>query len=300
VLLIGQSLELRRAPLAAAVAARHAAPLRACARRQLAAGTHALDLNAGRGDPHSLDALRWSVAMLREAGITAPLWLDCGDMAVLAALLREAPVGPLVANAVMIDDAHGQQTDALLAACARSGAGAVFSPRVADAANSIDALLAAQARARDLLRMHALAATCYFDCLAYPPAHDHARTLRSLAWLRALHAGGDDTLLLPLVAVGNVAFGVAPPLRAALRRAYAASAVGAGARALIAPVEDARLHDAVAVAAGERVPRDDTERWWHALARAACAGAPLPPPAAGADALTHRVSALLPGDPPAH
>jgi hypothetical protein len=115
--------------------------------------------------------------------------------------------------------------------------------------------------------------------------------LRSLAWLRALRTDANaDVGPVPLVAVGNVGFGVAPALRPALRHAYAACAVGAGARALLLPVEDARLRAAVAVASGALAPRDGAERWWGALAQAARAGAPLPAPA---DDLLHAVYLLL-------
>jgi 5-methyltetrahydrofolate corrinoid/iron sulfur protein methyltransferase len=280
---------LRRAPLAGAVDTRDPAPLLARARRQLAAGAHALDLNVGRGDADSGGALRWATAVLRDGGVTAPFWLDCGDMTALSDVLRAVPAGPYVANALVLAATHGPAMHTLLAACAHAGAGVAFSPRAADASVGSDALHAAHAHAHDLVRAHAISEPCYFDCLAYPPAHDRARTLRSLAWLRLLRG---DPSLAPLVAVGNVAFGAAPALRGPLRRAYAACAVGAGARALIAPVEDVRLRAAVAVASGERSAADDTERWWYALAQAARDATPLPPPLVP-DETALAVSALL-------
>jgi hypothetical protein len=282
VTLIGQSLELRRAPLSDAIAARDRAPLLARAQRQLAAGVHALDLNAGRGDAGSADALRWTAQMLRDAGVDAPLLLDCGDPAVLVEVLHAGLAGPLVVNALPLEVDGDITAHALLTACTRSGAGAVFAPRAADAAGTVAALLASYARALAFMRTHDLAANCYFDCLAYPPVHDRPRMLRSLAWLRALRTYASTAVgPVPLVAVGNVGFGVAPALRPALRRAYAACAVGAGAHALMLPVEDARLRDAVAIASGARRAVDDVQRWWDALARAARDGAPLPAPPAG-------------------
>jgi cobalamin-dependent methionine synthase I len=287
---------LRRAPLAGAVAAHDPAPLLARARRQLAAGAHALDLNAGRGDAGSAHALRWSAQLLRDDGITVPFFLDCGDATVLAEVLLDPPPGPLVANAVALGADNDAAMHALLAACARAGAGVVFSPRAADAADSFEAVHAAYVTAQHLVPAYGIEQHCFFDCLAYPPAHDGARCLRSLQWLRALCAHADSsTTITPLVAVGNVGFGIDIPVRAHLRRAYAACAVGAGAQALIAPVEDARLRAAVAVASGLRPPKDEREHWWLALARAARSGASLPPPTAG-DALAQTVHALLRGD----
>ncbi|MDA1239825.1 MAG: dihydropteroate synthase, partial [Chloroflexi bacterium] len=63
--LVGQSLLLTRARIARAVAARDPAPLLARARRQVAAGADALDLNAGiEADPV---ALAWAAAAIRTA-----------------------------------------------------------------------------------------------------------------------------------------------------------------------------------------------------------------------------------------
>lgn len=299
-LLVAQSLELWRAPLLPAVRARDAAALLAQARVQVTAGADALDLNAGVGDvsaDRSGAALRWAASTLGDAGVVAPLWLDCGDTSTLTRVLdtfARADVSPpaLVANAARIGSARAPadiETHELLDACSRAGAAVVCSPRFADGSLGIDAILEAHADARALVRTYRLDHEWYLDCLAYPPALDPARAARSLGWLHALrvHTAREGSLR-PLVAVGNVGHGAPPTLRASLRRAYAAAAVGAGARALILPVEDAQLHAAVAVAAGVRAPLDATDAWWLALAQAAHAGLPLPPPAGTDDSPTLR------------
>ncbi len=71
-------------------------------------------------------------------------------------------------------------------------------------------------------------------------------------------------------------------MRAALRLLYAVAATGAGARAIMLPVEQRGLIEAIALAAGERPPAGERERWLLAVATAALEGErwPQPPPVA--------------------
>ncbi len=285
--LIGQSLELWRAPLDAALRDREPAPLLARARRQLAAGATALDLNTGvRG---TADDLRWLAALVREIAPGIPLLLDSGDEAALAESLeacrRDGVAAPLVANAAVAGGPGSPGHGPLLEAAALGGAGVVVSPRGLDAgdaaapataARTVETLLAALERARAA----GVGGPLYLDALAYPPALDAARCARSLDVLRALRDLGGAT---PLVAAGNVGHGAPSALRPALRLLYAVAATAAGAGAIILPVEQRDLIEAVALAAGERPPADDRERWLAALATAARDGErwPRPPPAAG-------------------
>ena len=256
-LLVGQSLELWRPPLAGALRRRDPAPLQARAARQIAAGAHALDLNLGAGSgaasasAASLAAdLAWAAAATREAAPDVALWLDCADVAALALAVAAVPP-PVVANAAPLDGSTRARD--LLAAAAASGAGVVLSPAPLEAAGaaaappSLDALLAAAAEARGLLAAAGLA-EAWFDCLAYPAATDAPRARRSLALVRALAADEARLRLRPLLAVGNVAHGTASPLRPGVRRVYARAAAAAGAEALILPVEQPALIDAVAAA----------------------------------------------------
>ena len=117
----------------------------------------------------------------------------------------------------------------------------------------LDTLLAAAAEARALLAAAGLA-EAWFDCLAYPAATDAPRARRALALVRALAADAATPRLRPLLAVGNVGHGTASPLRNGVRRVYARTAVAAGAEALILPVEQPALLDALAAAAGTGGP----------------------------------------------
>ncbi len=297
---IGQSLELWCAPLAAALRDRDPAPLLARARRQITAGATALDLNVGvhgaAGD------LRWAAGVVREIAPGLPLLLDGGDEAALAAALeachRDGVAGPLVANAAAVgapDGRDGSGGAALFAAAARAGAGVVLSPRGLDGAETgtsgdasaaagrvVETLLAARERAR----AGGVGGPLYLDVLAYPPAVDAARCIRSLDVLRALRDLAPRELgdAIPLVAAGNVGHGARPGLRAALRLLYAVAATGAGARAIMLPVEQRGLIEALALAAGERPPAGERARWLLAVATAAREGArwPEPPPVASA------------------
>ena len=274
-LLVGQSLELWREPLAAALRRRDPRPLAARARRQIeaarAAGLErvALDLNLGLGDgepPARLaNDLAWAAAALRGAAPGVALWFDCGSHEALTALLAEIPP-PVTVNAVFLDRPGAPE---LLDAARTVGAGVVVSPAgIADA--DLAGLLREAERARALLAGAGLA-EAWFDCLAAPPPAPPGRTLDLV---RALAAAGSATpRLRPLLAAGNVAHlaGATPPLRDALRALYAAAACGAGVEALIAPLEQPSL--LAAVGSGQ-APADPAARWLRDALEAAARGEP--------------------------
>ena len=273
-LLVGQSLELWREPLAAALRRRDPAPLAARARRQLeaarAAGLErvALDLNLGLGanEPPARLAndLAWAAAAIRGAAPGVALWLDCGSHEALTAVLAEiAP--PVTVNAVFLDRPG---TPELLDAARTAGAGVVVSP-AGSASADLAGLLRKAERARALLAGAGLA-EAWFDCLAAPPP---APPGRAIDLVRALPAAGSATpRLRPLLAAGNVAHvaGATPALRDALRALYAAAARGAGVEALIAPLEQ----PALLAAASGRPPGDAAGHWLLAAAEAAARGEP--------------------------
>ncbi len=267
-LLVGQSLELWREPLAEALHRRDPGPLVARARRQLeaarAAGVErvALDLNLGLGEgvaPARLaNALAWAAAAIRGAAPGLALWLDCGSHEALTAVVGEIPP-PITVNAVFLDRPGARD---LLDAASTVGAGVVVSP-AGRAAGDLEALLHAASEARALLAGAGLA-EAWFDCLAAPPP---ASPGRALDLVRALAATSSATpRLRPLLAAGNVGHvpDAAPPLRDALRALYAAVARGAGVEALIAPLEQPSL--LIAAAAGD-APADPARRWLQAAAR---------------------------------
>ena len=279
-LLVGQSLELWRPPLAGAVRARERAPLQARAARQLAAGADALDLNAGAGldrEPARLgDDLVWAAEAVRAAHPGVALWLDCGSHEALLRALPAVPA-PVAVNAVFLGTAGAA---ALLRAALERGAGVVLSPLSSDrgAPLSVEALIEVAVAAAAELAGHG-AAAAWLDCLAPPASSDRGRLERSLALARRLaREPAPAPRLRPLLAVGNVGHGAPGGARPALRAVYAAAATGAGAAALIAPLEQAALRAAVAVAGGARPPAGAAERWLRDVAAAAATGAPLPAP----------------------
>lgn len=278
-LLIGQSLELHRSPLAHALAAPDAGPLLANARAQRALGADALDLGAGVGGA-ALDLL-WAAAVLRPAAPGVPLWLDAGRAAALATALdlceRDGVAGPFVANALPVDELRTTAGEALLRAAVRAQATLVLTPRALDDAKRAEADRLAEACREGLAgaRTGGLTASCYVDALAYPPALDAARARRSLELLRLLRGTHG---VVPLVAVGNVGHGAPHELRPALRVAYAAAACGAGAGALMLPVEQPGLVAAVRAASGASEPAGALETWACAVAEASATGARVPPP----------------------
>ena len=274
-LLVGQSLELWREPLAAALRRRDPEPLIARARRQLEAARTAgleriaLDLNVGLGagvPPARLENdLAWAAAAIRGAAPGVALWLDCGSHEALTAVLAEIPP-PVTVNAVFLDRPGARE---LLAAAAQTRADVVVSP-AGSAGSDLEALLHAAGEARALLAGAGFA-EAWFDCLAAPPP---APPGRALELVRALAASDERPRLRPLLAAGNVGYvaDATPSLRAALRALYAAAARGAGVEALIAPLEQPSL--LLAAARAGTPPAGAAGRWLHAASEAAARGEP--------------------------
>lgn len=181
-LLVGQSLELWRDPLRLAVLAGNYAPLVERTRAQLDLGAHALDVNLGAsGDPA---VFRGALAAIREAAPDVPLFLDTADARALATGLGVVR-GPVVANAVPLTD---PDAPALLEAAASAGAGVVLTPRLADRADPAPVELLVRLLEDGVEQAHTagVSGPVYLDCLAFPPAHDRPRALRSIGLLRTL------------------------------------------------------------------------------------------------------------------
>ncbi len=297
--LIEQSRQLFRGELASAIARRGPAPLVEHARARLDAGADAIDVNAGvEGDAHGLF---WALTHLRRALPGTPLFLDGPGPATLAVTLelceREGVHGPLVANALPVgaeptaDEASART--ALLRAVARARAGLVISPRGADSddpkadAAIFRAALDAALEARDA----GVRETIYLDALAWPAATDAARARRALRLLRAWRSVEGVT---PLVAVDNVTAGLDGEMRGAMRRLFAAAAIGAGAGALIVPCDDrALLHTIEEQRSTDIAESDD---WLTQVAAAAHEGRALASTPAPAEEF-RSAAALLFGQP---
>ncbi|MEI7926539.1 MAG: hypothetical protein WCI61_10190, partial [Chloroflexota bacterium] len=275
VILIGQSLELSRARVLGPMRHREPGPVADAVRRQVEAGAGMIDLNGG---VHAdADDLAWCARVAWDALPSVPLFMDTASPLMIAQTLeacrRAGIIGPLVANSLVADADGRFNADARTAidAAILVGAGVVLSPRGADDRGagdpaSAEAIAAAGLRALQRARDAGVAGPWYLDALAYPPLSDPVRCARSLAVLRAWRSVGEAAAL---VAVGNVGYGAARPLAAALRAVYAAAATGAGAGALILPVEEATTLRAVRIASAELEPATDEDRWFAAVALAA-------------------------------
>ncbi|MCK9485314.1 MAG: hypothetical protein M0R73_01230 [Dehalococcoidia bacterium] len=296
-LIVGQSLELHRRPLADALTARAAAPLVERAREQVEAGAQALDLNLGTQG--WADDFRWAVGALRRGGVSAELWLDGASAAELAAALDGCALaglpGPLVANALPAGAALGAAEGALLAAAARQGAGLVISPRMVDRGGVAGAepewVVHEAVQAVERARGWGVPGPHYVDALAWPALLDVAGCRRSLDLLRRYR----DAIPYAerLAAVGNVSHGVGREVGAALRQVYAAAAAGAGASALILPVEERAALRAALLGAGEASPRDEVEGYLVMVAQAQEAAVTPPPPPDGTPSTLHEAWRLI-------
>ena len=219
--------------------------------------------------------------------------------------MRQNP--SLVANALRPGDEKARM---LLAAAAESGAGLVISPAEIDieartaqptSPPPADTLIALFEQTREKADAAGVNGPLFADTLAYPPAIDATRCDRSLDVLRALAA--EPAGFIPLVAVGNIGHGAPTPIRPALQRLYAAAALGAGARALILPVEDRGLVAAITglapPLASETVLAQMTAThtaeldWLRRVSHAAERGRPLPSPPVTADLSTQAAWALF-------
>lgn len=313
-LLVGQSLELGRRRLIAAVRAGDRATIIAQARAQISAGAAAIDINGGaRADARAAAAdLEWCARVLREALPDVPLFIDAAPAAVLGEVLdacrRSGVRGPLVANSLAVGKDGAFAPDGVLAlgGAARTGAGVVISPRLVEARlvdapgiparTSAERIAGAAVHGAARARAAGVCAPIYLDALAFPPLSDPARCRRSLDTLRAWRAlreageaGAQSGEVELLTAVGNVGYGAPPALARALRVVYAAAAVGAGATALILPVEEAATIRAARLASGDiaaqHAPEHAEDHWLLDVAAASLRGGrPGPAPPAYAEA----------------
>lgn len=194
---VGQSLECWRAPLLDAVSDRNPGPLVERARRQMRAGAAALDVNLGTTG--TAEVLTWAAQVVRTQFPGVPIFLDCGD---LAAIRRatETTRGPIVVNAVPLEERLSEDARSLVEVPARMGAGIVFSPRAADLREDDGAILEAAELVQDLVARAGITGPAYLDCLTYPPATNPVGCRRSLRWARALReskAAGVQPLTVP-------------------------------------------------------------------------------------------------------
>lgn len=212
-------------------------------------------------------------------------FLDSGASDQLSEALRQLSAherSRAVLNAVPLGtpEAHG-----LFEALAETGAGAVLSPRAADLEHvaTTDELSGALLEGAWRATEAGVTGALFLDALAFPPALDRPRWRRSVEVSHALASAGAR----PLVAVGNVGHGAPSRLRPWLRLIYLALARGAGADALILPVEDSRLLAAVRMIEQERPAAGELDHWVLDTSRAAAEGWwGLPrPPASAPDAL---------------
>ena len=268
-LLVGQSLQFRRGALAGAFARDDRVLVAESVRAQVEAGAQALDLNFGINPLP--DEIPWAIAAARAAAPGVPLWIDAGRPAAITAALeacaRDGVAGPLVANSLPAGTGSSPADEALALAAAGAGAGLVVSPRRVDrdgiANGEVEWVMHEASLAADRALALGVTPPLFFDALVYPALLDPQGVRRSLALLRVYGRRED---VVPLAAVGNVAYGAPRSVAVPLRVVYAAAATGAGARALILPVEDAACVRAVRLALGEAEPADAGEAWLCAVA----------------------------------
>jgi len=224
---IGERLNPSGKPhLARAIARRDPAPLWEEARRQVAAGAAALDVNAylPNGDDEG-DDLLWALRAVRHV-VDLPLCPNSADPAVLLAALDACP-GPLLINSV---SGRRGVTAALLPAIAAHKAAVILQPRD-EAGVPPDApgrLRLATRLVEQAVRAGIPHQAILVDALAYPHSAGpvaRATTLRTISLLDAELGVGT------VVGVGNVGYGA--PERAALVAAFLRDAIAVGLSAAI-------------------------------------------------------------------
>ena len=219
---------------------------------------------------------------MREAVPGVPLWIDAGRptaiTAAIDACVRNGVAGSLVANSLPAGVGMGAADEALVRAAAAARTGLVVSPRRIDrdgiANGEVEWVMHEASQAAGRAIALGVMPPFYFDALVYPALLDPQGVRRSLA---LLHVYGRRKDVVPLAAVGNIAYGAPRSVGVPLRIVYAAAATGAGAGALILPVEDAACVRAVRLALGEVEPADAGEAWLCAVAAWTARNEALPP-----------------------
>ena len=240
--IIGERINGMFKVVARAIAERDAPAIADLARRQVAAGAQALDINTGPTEGDPVDVMRWLVETAQDA-VDVPLAIDTPKLPVLVSGLQAARRPPIINSTTGAQD----RLDALLPLAVEHGASVIGLtidergiPRNADARTEIALTIVARAMELGLPPDRLL-----LDPIVLPvsAAQDQsAAALKAIGMFRSLSEPAPRTI----VGLSNVSQGTTH--RSLVNRTYLVMAMAAGLDAAILDPFDRELMDALRTA----------------------------------------------------
>lgn len=225
-LIIGEKINGTLRKAAAAIAARDAAFVQDLAMRQVEAGAHYLDVNAGTSPEREPDDLVWLTETV-QAAVNVPLCLDSANPAALAAALERVQQRPII-NSISGEDGrlegilplvrrHGCQVMALL--LDQGGIPKGVEGRLAVARKVLEHTRRANVADEDV----------FLDPLVMAVATDTQTALTTVESIRAIRA--EFPAVRFSIGLSNVSYGL--PARGLINQAFLVLALAAGLDAAI-------------------------------------------------------------------
>ena len=219
--IIGEKINGTRKRVAAAIEERDAAFVVSLAQRQVAAGAHWIDLNAGTHPDREVSDLAWLVETVQEA-VDSPLCLDSPNPRALEAALALTRRTPLI-NSITGEPAR---LDGILRLVRESGAdvivlgmGARGMPATADDRMTVLHELVAATRGEGIADDR-----LYLDPLIMTVATNTGAAMIALETIRRVRAEFPDAHIS--CGLSNVSFGL--PIRGLINRTFLGLAMSAG------------------------------------------------------------------------
>ncbi len=236
--IIGEKINGTRKPVAQAVATRDAEFIQNLARRQVEAGAHFLDVNAGTPPAQEPDDLVWMVETV-QAVVDVPLCLDSANPKALAAAVERVNQTPLI-NSI---NAEPERLNGVLPIVSAHGCGVIA---LAMAAKAIPSTVAERMNViRQLVEATRQAGVpdekVYLDPLVMTISTNPQGALLALDTMRAVRAEFPSTHLV--AGLSNVSFGM--PARGLINRTFLTLALAAGLDSAILDPLDRELRAAL-------------------------------------------------------
>ncbi|MBI3954365.1 MAG: dihydropteroate synthase [Chloroflexi bacterium] len=246
--LIGQRITVGTASVRRALLARQRAPIQELARRQAAAGVHALDLNVGfLAERAAQDGLPWLVRVVQDA-VALPLSLDSVHATAIAAALSVCRGEALINSCT----AEPSKLEALVPLAAARRCRTIVLPL-----DNKGVPATARERA-SLVKERVLPAADHYgvpresllvDVLVPALAAGPEAVTQTLATARLV---GEELGLPTLAGLGNIAYRAPPAMQGHLQMALLAMLAGAGlAAAILDPLDPELMGVARALASGQ-------------------------------------------------
>ena len=248
-LIVGERINTSRKAVNEAVEKRDDEYIRADVGKQVKAGAHYIDVNAGSRIGSERDDLRWLVEVI-ESSVDVPLSLDSPDPAVLREMIKKVKQKPMVNSTT----AEGPRFEAMKAVIQERDCDLVaLCMDERGIPRSIEHVLENASRlVGDLTKMGIPIGSIHLDPMVQPISVDKTNGMLGLETIRRLHQ--EFSGVRTICGLSNISYGL--PHRPLVNRAFMILCIGAGLTgAIVDPLDRKMMTDIIA--AETLVGKDD-------------------------------------------